>query len=149
MRLSGLVSCLSMLVESTGPLRRKGFSGGKRQLDRKKKGFLILFGIEERREGFSRGCLPGRWLENREDQSVFEKGEVVIFRERGREGDCIINSPRNSHKFSSKWAATFHHTGEHTRCQSTKERSMLLVYRGRNRLPRSQKSMHNTQGTFL
>ncbi|RVW82017.1 hypothetical protein CK203_049126 [Vitis vinifera] len=42
-----------MLVESTGPLRRKGFSGGKRQLHRKKKRFLILFGIEERRKNCS------------------------------------------------------------------------------------------------
>ena len=114
-----------------------------------KKGvILILFGIEERRKDVPYEVFQeGGWrIEG--SSPCFERwgGD---FQRRRREGDCIINSPRNSHKFSSKWAATFHHTGEHTRFQSIKERSMLLIYKGRNRLPRSQRSMHNTQGTFL
>ena len=57
---------------------------------------------------------------------------------RAREGDCIINSLKNSHKFSSKWAATFHHTWStravspprrDPRCWSTGEETSCHVHK--------------------
>ena len=57
---------------------------------------------------------------------------------RAREGDCIINSLRDNHKFFSKWAATFHHTGStravspprrDPRCWSTGEETSCHVHK--------------------
>ena len=49
---------------------------------------------------------------------------------RAREGDCIINFLRNSHKFSSKWGCHFPSHWEHTRLQHT-ERLLFLGSKGR------------------
>ena len=80
------------MVESTGPLRRKGFSGGKGSCTRKEGKY---FCIEERgkrsekKRKLCRGCLPS--LVAREESGRLRKGEGEG--KKNRECDLVRGAP--------------------------------------------------------